>query len=129
MLDSTFEFRISRSAREELAALADSIGVSAADVVRLGIRKMATAHSRKVRRAAPAAPVTGAPATSMSCNFSPRSRETAVPAAAPSLATMDLPALYALRDELALLQSPEAERQYVDGNTEIIIREMRGAPR
>jgi hypothetical protein len=50
--------------------------------------------------------------------------------AAPSaIATMDLPALLALRDELALQNSPEASRQYAEVNQQIIIREMRGAPR
>jgi hypothetical protein len=44
---------------------------------------------------------------------------------------MDLPALYALRDELALKSrtSQQAEREYLECNIEIIKREMRSAPR
>jgi hypothetical protein len=54
-----------------------------------------------------------------------------MPASPTSLATMSLPELLALRDELALQRSPspEASRQYDEVNQQIIMREMRGAPR
>jgi len=84
MLDSTFEFRLSAAGRQELAALADAVGVSQADVVRISLRRMAAEHLRKAKR-----------------------------------------------DALALQRSPspEASRQYDEVNQQIIIREMRGAPR
>jgi hypothetical protein len=44
MLDSAFEFRISAAGRKELTALAATIAVSAADVIRLGIRRVAAEH-------------------------------------------------------------------------------------
>jgi hypothetical protein len=110
MLDSSFEFRLTTSARRELTALADAIGVSAADVARIAIRELATKHLRKAKRAVPARPA-------------------ALPAAPPSITTMELTALLALRDELAVRTSPEANREYTEINTEIIKREMRGAPR
>ena len=108
MLDSTFEFRISAAGRQELARLADAIGVSAADVVRMSLRKMSAAHSRKVRRAAQAP---------------------AMHTGASSIAAMSLAELLKLRDELALKSSPEASREYDEVNQQIIIREMRSAPR
>jgi hypothetical protein len=112
MLDATFEFRISARGRQELAALADAIGVSAADVVRMSLRQMAVAHQRKAKRATVPMPA-------------------AMPAAAPSIAAMDLPALYELRDRLALKRrtSLQAEREHLECNIEIIKREMRSAPR
>lgn len=113
MLDSTFEFRLSAAGRQELAALADAVGVSQADVVRISLRRMAAEHLRKAKRdAAPAMPAV-------------------MPASPTSLATMSLPELLALRDELALQRSPspEASRQYDEVNQQIIIREMRSAPR
>jgi hypothetical protein len=112
VFDHRFEVLLSPAGRQELTALADNLGIFCADVIRLGIRRMADAHARKAKRAAqaPAMPA-------------------AMPAAPPSIATMDLPALYRLRDELALQRTQQAERDYVEVNTEIIKREMRGAPR
>jgi hypothetical protein len=112
VLETRFELRLTPTGREQLTALAADLGVSAADVVRMSLRKMSAAHSRKTRRdaQAPAMPA-------------------ALPAAPPSIATMSLPELLALRDELALQRTQQAERDYVEVNTEIIKREMRGAPR
>jgi hypothetical protein len=42
---------------------------------------------------------------------------------------MSLAELLKLRDELALKSSPEASREYDEVNQQIIIREMRSAPR
>jgi hypothetical protein len=114
MLDATFEFRISAAGRRELIALAADLGISAADVVRMSLRRMAAEHLRKARRVVPAMPA-------------------AMPAAASTvdISTMDLPALYALRDELAVKSrsSLQAEREHLECNIEIIKREMRSAPR
>jgi hypothetical protein len=114
MLDSTFEFRISAAGRRELTALADAIGVSAADVVRMSLRQMAASHQRKAKRG-----------TTRDLS------NPASPAAPPAIQAMDLPALYALRDELALKSrtSRQAEREHLECNIEIIKREMRSAPR
>jgi hypothetical protein len=113
MLATTrFELLLAPASREQLDTLAADLGVSAADVLRLGLHKMAAAHSRKPKRAAPAMPAS-------------------VPAAPPSIQAMDLPALYVLRDELALKSrsSQQAEREHLECNIEIIKREMRSAPR
>ena len=117
MLATTrFELLLTPSSREQLDTLAADLGVSAADAVRLALRRMAAAHSRKARRDADAVLVVSADTT----------RPTA---AAPSITEKDLPALLVLRDELALQTSPEASRQYAEVNQQIIIREMKGAPR
>jgi hypothetical protein len=110
MLATRFELLLTASSREQLDAVAADLGVSAADAVRLALRRMAAAHSRKVRRAAPAMPA-------------------ALPAAPPAITAMSLDELHVLRDELALQTSPEASREYDMVNQQIIIREMRGVPR
>jgi len=97
MLDLSFDFRISAADRQELTKLADAIGVSAADVVRLGIRRMAAEHL-------PAKP--------------------SAPTVAPSLQAMDLPALLVLRDTLGRQTSPEASCKHAEVNQEIIKRQM-----
>jgi hypothetical protein len=104
MLATRFELLLTPSSRQQLDTLAADLGVSAADAVRLALRRMAAAHSRKARRAAPAMPA-------------------AMPAA-PSLAAMDLPALLALRDELAGKTSVEASRQLHELTMEIGKRQM-----
>jgi hypothetical protein len=103
-----FELLLTPNGRQELDALATDLGVSAADVIRLGIRRMAVAHRRKAKRAA---------------------ASTDAPAAPPAITAMSLDELHVLRDELALQTSPEASRQYAEVNQQIIIREMRSAPR
>jgi hypothetical protein len=101
MLDTTFEFRISAAGRQELAALAATLGVSAADVIRLGIRRVAAEHMPVARPPVAPAPVT-----------------------APQFEAMDTTTLLALRDVLARQNTPEASRSYTEVNTEIIKRDM-----
>ena len=117
MLDSTFEFRISARGRQELTALADAVGVSQADIARIAIRQMAASHQRKAKQSRGQSDHVATPA--------------AAAAAPPSIQAMDLPALYALRDELAVKSrsSLQAEREHLECNIEIIKREMRSAPR
>jgi hypothetical protein len=97
MLATTrFELLLGRSSRQELDTLAADLGVSAADVLRLGLARMARAHRRKARaKGSTVEPIT----------------TDGQPAAAPPIATMDLPALLTLRDELAGKTSVEASRQ------------------
>jgi hypothetical protein len=112
MLDNRLEVLMTPAGRRELDVLAADLGVSAAAVVRLAVRKMSAAHSRKARRdvAAARTPPVAAP--------------DAAPAPPPSIAAMDLPALLKLRDELALQTSPEASRKHAEVNQEIIKRQM-----
>ena len=100
-----FELLLTPNGRQELDALAADLGVSAADAVRLALRRMAVAHRRKAKRAAPAMPA-------------------ALPAVPPSIAAMSLPELLKLRDELAVKTTPEASREHAEVNTEVIKRQM-----
>jgi len=109
MLDSCFEFRISAAGRQELAALADAIGVSAADVIRMGLRRVA-AEQRRARARAAAMPLAAPPPP---------------PPSATPFESMSMTTLQALRDGLGQQTSPEASRTYVEVHTEIMKREMR----
>jgi len=112
MLDSCFEFRISTAGRQELTALADEIGVTAADVIRLGIRRVA-AEQRRARARGAAMPVAAPPPP---------------PPSAPSFESMSMTTLQALRDGLGQQTTPEASRTYVEVHTEIMKREMKRRP-
>jgi hypothetical protein len=120
-MHARFELLLAPNSRRQLDVLAADLGVSAADVLRLSLRRMAAAHRRRTRRGSKSDNVTAAPAPA----------STAAPAAVPAIATMDLPALYRLRDELAVKSrtSQQAECEHIECNIEIIKREMRGAPR